>query len=50
MKRILQIGMNVHSTNCALCAIGPSFDREDIIYANVKVMPEPANHTVHGTA
>lgn len=32
MKRILRIGMDVHSTNYTLCAIEPGFDREDTIY------------------
>ena len=43
MKRILRIGMDVHSTNYTLCAIEPRFDGDDIIYANVKVTPDPAN-------
>ncbi len=36
MKRILRIGMDVHSTNYTLCAIEPRLDRDDIIYANVR--------------
>ena len=32
MKRILRIGMDVHSTNYTLCAIEPRFDRDDTIY------------------
>ena len=43
MKRILRIGMDVHSTNYTLCAIEPRFDGDDIIYANVKVTPDPNN-------
>ena len=43
MKRILRIGMDVHSTNYTLCAIEPRFDGDDIIYANVKVTPDPDN-------
>ena len=43
MKRILRIGMDVHSTNYTLCAIEPIFDGDDIIYANIKVMSEPDN-------
>ena len=43
MKRILGIGMDVHSTNYTLCAIEPKFDEDDIIYANIKVTPEPDN-------
>ena len=41
MKRILRIGMDVHSTNYTLCAIEPRFDGDDIIYANIKVTPDP---------
>ena len=37
MKRILRIGMDVHSTNYTLCAVEPRFDGDDIIYANIKV-------------
>ena len=43
MKRILRIGMDVRSTNYTLCAIEPRFDGDDIIYANIKVTPEPDN-------
>ena len=43
MERILRIGMDVHSTNYTLCAIEPRFDGDDIIFANVKVTPEPDN-------
>ena len=43
MKRILRIEMDVHSTNYTLCAIEPRFDGDDIIYANVKVIPDPDN-------
>lgn len=43
MKRILRIGMDVNSTNYTLCAIEPRVDGDDIIYANVKVTPEPEN-------
>ena len=43
MKRILGIGMDVHSTNYTLCAIEPKFDEDDIIYANIKVTLEPDN-------
>lgn len=42
-KKNTTIGMNVHSTNYILCAIEPRFDGEDIIYANIKVMPDPDN-------
>ena len=40
MKRMLRIGMDVHSTNYTLCAIEPRFDGDDTIYANVKVTPD----------
>lgn len=43
MKRILRIGMDVHSTNYTLCVIEPRFDGDDIIYATVKVIPDPDN-------
>ena len=45
MKRILRIGMDVHSTNYTLCAIEPRFDGDDIIYAtgmNTIYVPHPA--------
>ena len=43
MKRILRIGMDVHSTNYTLCAIEPRFDGDDTVYANVRVTPDPDN-------
>lgn len=43
MKRILRIGMDVHSKNYTLCAIEPRFDGDDIVYANVKVTPDTEN-------
>lgn len=43
MKRILRIGMDVHSTNYTLCAIEPILGAEDIVYANVKVSPDADN-------
>lgn len=43
MKRILRIGMDVHSTNYTLCAIEPRLGEEEIIYANIKVTPDADN-------
>lgn len=43
MKRILRIGMDVHGTNYTLCSIEPRLDGDDIIYANIKVTPDPDN-------
>lgn len=43
MKRILRIGMDVHSINYTLYAIEPRFDGDNIIYANIKVTPDPGN-------
>ena len=43
MKRILRIGMDVHSTNYTLCAIEPVLGEKEIIYANIKVTPNPDN-------
>lgn len=37
MKRILKIGMDVHSTNYTLCEMGPVIGAEDRIFANIKV-------------
>ncbi len=43
MKRILRIGMDVHSTNYTLCALEPVLGADDIVYANVKVSPDVDN-------
>lgn len=40
MKRVLRIGMVVHSTNYTLCTFEPVFEADDIVYANVKVSPD----------
>ena len=40
MKRILRIGMDVHSTNYTLCAMEPVIGEEDRIFATVKVTPD----------
>lgn len=44
MKRILRIGMDVHSTNCTLSAIEPVLGEDEIIYANIKVTPDVDNN------
>ena len=50
MKRILKIGMDVHSTNYTLCAMEPVIGAEDWVFANIQVTPvykkEPDNKTV----
>lgn len=43
MKRILRIGMDVHSTNYTLCAMEPVIGEEDRIFATVKVTPDYKN-------
>ena len=43
MKRILRIGMDVHSTNYTLCAMEPVIGGKDIIYANIQVTPDYKN-------
>ena len=43
MKRILRIGMDVHSTNYTLCAMEPILCGDDIIYANIQVTPDYKN-------
>ena len=43
MKRILKIGMDVHSTNYTLCAMEPVFGAEDRIYATIQVSPDYKN-------
>ena len=43
MKRILKIGMDVHSTNYTLCAMEPVIGAEDRVFANVKVTPDYKN-------
>lgn len=37
MKRIIRIGMDVHSTNYTLCAMEPILGGEDRIFANIQV-------------
>ena len=43
MKRILKIGMDVHSTNYTLCAMEPVFGADDRIYATIQVNPDYKN-------
>lgn len=43
MKRILRIGMDVHSTNYTLCAMEPIIGQEDRIFANITVTPDYKN-------
>ena len=43
MKRILRIGMDVHSTNYTLCAMEPVLGEDDRIFANVQVSPDYKN-------
>ena len=43
MKRILRIGMDVHSTNYTLCAIEPIIGEDDRIFANIQVTPDYKN-------
>ena len=43
MKRILKIGMDVHTTNYTLCAMEPVIGEEDRIFATIKVTPDYKN-------
>ena len=43
MKRILRIGMDVHSTNYTLCAMEPVIGEEDRIFATIDVTPDYKN-------
>ena len=43
MKRILKIGMDVHSTNYTLCAMEPVIGAEDRVFANIQVTPDSKN-------
>ena len=43
MKRILKIGMDVHSTNYTLCAMEPVIGAEDRVFANILVTPDHKN-------
>ena len=43
MKRILRIGMDVHSTNYTLCAMEPVLGEDDRIFATIQVTPDYKN-------
>lgn len=43
MKRILRIGMDVHSTNYTLCAMEPVIGEDDRIFATIDVAPDYKN-------
>lgn len=43
MKRILRIGMDVHSTNYTLCAMEPIIGEDDRIFAAIDVAPDYKN-------
>jgi len=43
MKRIIRIGMDVHSTNYTLCAMEPIIGEEDRIFGTVDVAPDYKN-------
>ena len=43
MKRILKIGMDVHTTNYTLCAMEPVIGEEDRIFATIKVTSDYKN-------
>lgn len=43
MKRILRIGMDVHSTNYTLCAMEPVLGEDDRIFASIQVTPDYKN-------
>lgn len=37
MKRILKIGMNIHTTNYTLCAMEPIIGEADSVFETIKV-------------
>ena len=43
MKRIVRIGMDVHSTNYTLCAMEPIIGEDDRIFATIDVTPDYKN-------
>lgn len=43
MKRIIRIGMDVHSTNYTLCAMEPIIGEDDRIFATIDVAPDYKN-------
>lgn len=43
MKRILKIGMDVHTSNYTFCAMEPVIGEEDRVFATIKVTPDYKN-------
>ncbi|MBP1529328.1 MAG: IS110 family transposase [Erysipelotrichaceae bacterium] len=43
MKRIIKIGMDVHTTNYTLCVFEPSFEHEGTVHYITQVKPEAKN-------
>ena len=43
MKRILKIGMDVHTTNFTLCAMESIIGEDDRVFATIKVTPDYKN-------
>ena len=43
MKRILKIGMDVHTTNYTLCAMEPVIGEEDRVFTTIKVTTDYKN-------
>ena len=43
MKRIIKIGMDVHTTNYTLCVFEPSFEHEGTVHYITQVKPEVKN-------
>lgn len=43
MKRILKIGMDVHTTNYTLCAMESIIGEDDRVFATIKVTPDYKN-------
>ena len=43
MKRIIKIGMDVHTTNYTLCIFEPSFEHEGTVHYITQVKPEVKN-------
>ena len=43
MKRIIKIGMDVHTTNYTLCIFEPSFEHEGTVHCITQIKPEVKN-------
>lgn len=43
MKRILKIGMDVHTTNYTLCAMEPIIGEDNRVFATIKVTPDSSS-------